>query len=349
MARLHINSKIWIHIFAWAAFIGYEVPIAKLWDTTSGLDEYICYYILDVLLFYFNAAIVSRYAGKWVTVLQSLILELCLFFALSLAVGVIIFKIHNHWTAYNITEKDCARAVWRGIYIMGLSGGYGFFKRAVNAANEKNAMTVLQLETENQRNAIEKNFIKAQNAYLKSQINRHLLYNTLNFIYDAVFRIAPKAGQSVMLLAEIMRYALAERPDGKVSLGEEIEQIGLYIRLNELRYDYRLGISFKTELDADCDKVGIPPLLFLTFIENIFKHGDLKNYADDAQIFIRCKEHTLHFVTSNYKKGYDHPSMQQIGITNARIRLNSFYGADNYMLNLMEQGNKYFVDLMIRL
>lgn len=354
MARLSVRPSFWVHIIAWTAFISYEVPIANLWETKAGADEFICYYILDILLFYINAGIITQNAGRRETILLKLIpfmlLELILFFSLSLAVGIVLYKIHHHWIFYAVTTKDCARAIWRGIYIMGLSTGYGFFRRAIKAVKEKNSAIISQMETEHSRIEMEKNYVKVQNAYLQSQISRHLLYNTLTFIYGSVFRISAKAGRSVMLLKETMNYSLTEQPDGKARLIEEIGQIERYIELNELRFNQPLWLDFKAEVPEDCEDTGIPPLILLDFVENIFKHGDLTTYEENAVIFIHCDQSKLSLHTRNFKKNTFLPETRShIGITNARTRLASFYGQDNFELTLTDTKEEFIVDLIIRL
>jgi two-component system LytT family sensor kinase len=194
-----------------------------------------------------------------------------------------------------------------------------------------------------------KNLIQVKNAYLHSQINRHLLYNTLTFIYNSVFRIAPDAGKIVILLSDTMQYALEERVDGLVALNEEIGQIERYIELNELRHGHQLKLKFEKQVDG-CEDVNIPPLLLLNFVENIFKHGNLVSFEEDAQILIICRKDILMLHTENYKKGWSLPTKHKhIGIANARTRLESYYGMGNFDLTLCDTDEKFIVDLNIRL
>lgn len=348
MAGARITRQVGIHIAAWAAFIGYEVTIARLWDSTSPYYEFAGFYLLDVLLFYGNAQLVSvsntARPIKLFGFVLVILIELTLFSSVSLAVGVLMYKIENNWAFYSITNKDCAQAIWRGVYIIGLSTGYGFFKRQIRLVKERNTMQLIQLETE-------RKMIASQNAYLRAQINPHLLFNTLNFVYSSVVRVAPEAGKNILLLSDTMHYALDERADGKVALTEEIEQIERYIELNRLRFNQRLRLSLTKDLDScNTDEILLPPLILLTFIENMFKHGDLTSYPNDAIVIICCRQNRLHINTRNYKKGWVLPgSRPHIGISNVRMRLESFYSKDNFNLALNETDTEFIVDLTIQL
>lgn len=348
------KSTIWIHVLAWTIFICYEVPIAAEWGPKAGIDEYVCFYILDVFLFYINAAIVIRGAENKRTIIKELIplmlIELVTFFTITLVVGVTIYKFHNHWSAYTPTKDDMIKALWRCIYITMLSTGYAFFKREIRVAKQRNEVIEEKGKLAIRHLEMEKDLIKSKNAFLQAQINRHLLFNTLNFIYNSVFKIAPDAGNSVMLLSETMQYALQKFDNGIVPISKEIEQIERYIALNSLRFEQPLRLRFSTELCPDAQSVNIPPLLLLTFVENIYKHGDLVNHTEFATITISCDSRHIGFYTSNFKKGRKHPApSSHIGISNARTRLESYYGAGNFRLNLSETENEFMVELFIRL
>lgn len=348
MGGVYIKPRVWIHVVAWAAFMSYEVSIAKLWDSHSPYYEFAGFYVLDILLFYVNAYLVTvidtSTPVKLLRFVLIVLIELSLFSGFSLAVGVLMYKIQHHWFFYSITRKDCAQAIWRGVYIIGLSTGYGFFKRQIRLVKERNAIRLIQLDTE-------RKMVASQNAFLRAQINPHLLFNTLNFVYNSVVKTAPEAGRNILLLSDTMHYALDERADGKVTLAEETEQIERYIELNRLRFNQRLRLSFIKELDdCDPDEILLPPLVLLTFIENLFKHGDLTSHHTDAEISLRCGEGRLQLRTRNYKKGWTLPGTRQhIGISNTRMRLESFYRKENFNLELNDTDTEFFVDLTIQL
>jgi LytS/YehU family sensor histidine kinase len=204
-----------------------------------------------------------------------------------------------------------------------------------------------KLRQENQRAELERNLMKAQNAYLQSQLNPHLLFNTLSFIYNAVRKLSNSASEAILLLSDMMRYSLSEAGvDGKVSLENEVDHIKNMIRLNQLRFNEWLTINLST-IGSFNNEV-IIPLLLLSFIENIYKHGDITDADNPAKIVIACEDHVLEMTCSNKKAKSIPVKGWGIGIDNARARLNIHY-PDRYTLTVAEKDLQYSVVLIINL
>jgi len=105
---------------------------------------------------------------------------------------------------------------------------------------------------------------------LKAQLNPHFLFNTLNNIYTLSLVNSPKAPESIGKLSEILDHILYKCNSKFVLLSSEIKLLEDYIDLEKLRYDERLQVSFKTNIETDAE---IPPLILLSLVENSFKHG----------------------------------------------------------------------------
>ncbi len=106
---------------------------------------------------------------------------------------------------------------------------------------------------------------------LKQQINPHFFFNTLNNLYALSITRDEKTPEVIMQLAELMRYVIYKGKEDSVALGEEVKYIEDYIRLQQIRLHQRLDFRFDKEI-AD-EKRAVPPLLFITLVENAFKHG----------------------------------------------------------------------------
>lgn len=181
---------------------------------------------------------------------------------------------------------------------------------------------------------------------LKSQLNPHFLFNTLNTIY-ALIAISPdKAQNAVHELSRLLRYVLYENPD-RVTLAREVDFVKNYVALMKLR----LGET-PVILHTDCrnsNNVYVPPLIFIAIIENAFKYGNTGNAHDTISITITCDGDT---VTCNTLNSYD-PSIRQsgssggIGLTNLRRRLQLIYGSDA-SLSTIDNNNTFTVRLSIR-
>ena len=105
---------------------------------------------------------------------------------------------------------------------------------------------------------------------LKSQVQPHFLFNTLNNIYYEAYREAPRTAKLIERLSDIMRYFVDESPKDEVSLGTEIQFLENYIALEKIRIRGEIELDFIKDCNSD---LRIPPMLLMTFVENIFKHG----------------------------------------------------------------------------
>lgn len=186
---------------------------------------------------------------------------------------------------------------------------------------------------------------KSELALLKSQINPHFLFNTLNNIYSLVYQKSDSASSAVLKLSEIMRYTLYEVNVDRVPLKDEIEYIKNYIELQSLRYLNKNIIS--TNIQCETDGRYISPMLLIPFIENAFKHSDKGNELQSINIDLLCDNGKIMFSIENYftKEGNAFKDKNGgIGLANVRRRLELIY-KDNYKLEINNSDNKYSVKL----
>jgi LytS/YehU family sensor histidine kinase len=160
---------------------------------------------------------------------------------------------------------------------------------------------------------------------LKSQVQPHFLFNTLNNIYYEAYREAPKTAKLIERLSDIMRYFVDESPKDLVSITTEIQFLENYIALEKIRMRHELDLTFVQDCNAD---LRIPPMLLMTFVENIFKHGIDKSSSDNKiALSLIQQEGYLVFQTKNpvYNiVGGAEPN--GFGIKNLEKRLNLLYG-----------------------
>jgi len=183
--------------------------------------------------------------------------------------------------------------------------------------------------------------------FLKSQIQPHFFFNTLNNLYALVIKQSPNAANVVMKLSEIMQYVLYEVKEPKISLMKSINYLYSYLELEKLRYGDR--VKSEISIDGNIDDVEIPPLLFLPFLENCFKHGT--NHQEDIKVLIDfvVKDNFLFFtVTNNFVKNDEKTPKHGIGIENVKRRLQLLYGS-RYSLKTKSNGNEYIVNLKLPL
>lgn len=199
------------------------------------------------------------------------------------------------------------------------------------------------------RNQIKQKEIEKQNitnelAMLRAQINPHFLFNTLNNIKSLTKSLPSKAINSVDKLMSIMNYMLYESSQESVLLVNEIEHINNYLDLEKIRYSDADFIDFK--ISGDYSKVRIPPLIFMPFIENAFKHGNRLCPIPGIKIKIDVEKSNIHFEMSNYTRdNFElHGRNSGFGLANIRRRLDLLFD-NKYELDIMNENNIYSVKL----
>lgn len=181
--------------------------------------------------------------------------------------------------------------------------------------------------------------------FLKTQIQPHFFFNTLNNLYALVIKKSPNAPNVVMKLSEIMQYLLYEVKEPKISLHKSINYLYSYLELEKLRYGDR--VKSEINIDGDIDQIEIPPLLFLPFIENCFKHGTKHNNDINVIIDFAVQDNFLFFTVSNtFSEDFKMATKHGIGIENVKRRLQLLYGK-NFALTTGVTGKVYRVDMKI--
>jgi sensor histidine kinase YesM len=182
---------------------------------------------------------------------------------------------------------------------------------------------------------------------LKSQVQPHFLFNTLNNIYYEAFREAPRTALLIGRLSDIMRYFVDESPKEKVTLATEIKFLENYIALEEIRIRHGVSVTFEQQYEGS---PFIPPMLLMTFVENIFKHGIDRSAQGNAFAIELKQEGTyLTFTTCNALPAGDPPiSHAGFGLINLEKRLILLYG-NRFELRTTQTGTSYQAFLKIPL
>jgi two-component system LytT family sensor kinase len=191
-----------------------------------------------------------------------------------------------------------------------------------------------------ERIMLEKEKTEAELKALKHQINPHFLFNSLSFIYGKVIKLDKETADSILMLANIMRYALGKntRIDGTVNIMDELEHMKNVIEINQRRHNHKLYILYEEQIDDQ--SISIVPLVLITLVENAFKHGDLHDPAHCLRIKISTSVNELSFDISN-KKGKGLKELSNgIGLHNIRQQLNLTYG--NQSKFLVEESEIHF-------
>lgn len=201
------------------------------------------------------------------------------------------------------------------------------------------------IEELKKKNELEKELIKTQNLFFRAQFNPHFLFNVLNYIYDKAIPVSDNLSQAILLLSEIMRYSLKENsPDHKASLNDEIKYISNFVELNKLRFNSCIFVEL--QVIGKTENKRIPPLLFISFVENAFKHGDLNDKNYPLSITIEAQKDFIRFAVRNKKKMNGEVISHGIGNQNVVQRLELAY-KENYNLDVKNDAKFYSCDLVV--
>ena len=209
-----------------------------------------------------------------------------------------------------------------------------------------------QRSDQQQLKDLEKQNLEQQLAYLRYQINPHFFMNTLNNIHALVDIDSEMAKDTILELSKLMRFVLYEGNKQLVPLNSELDFLRSYISLMSLRYTDKVKISVDL---PTAPAVMVPPLLFVTFVENAFKHGVSYQQQSFVEVSAAIIDGTLSFHCRNSKKTESSERNMEneekeggVGLRNVRERLNIIYDS-RYTLDISDTPSTYAVELVIPL
>lgn len=367
MAALLINKKqsnVILHISAWCLYAIYIYVGNRFANHKLQPIEIIFLLSPYVIIFYTSLYGLNLYKRKGLSLVVMFLLTsyLIIIFLCYAYVFILLPKVGVE--VYNYRSPEIfVRALFFGIlnyFVFALL----YYKvddsikkqkqiRFLEAEKFKLEQEKLQKELENailkqQELERQKEKIQLEYAFLKTQINPHFLYNTLNVLFSQAMEYSQELADNILKLSNMMRYSLesVEFESGKVTVEKELQYLQTLIDINILRFGDSKYISY--EIIGDIDNHSVPPLSLITVVENAFKYGDLKDEKNPLQIKVTLQPHEFNFFCRNKKrKDNIELSSHNIGINNLKQRLDiAFYG--NYELKTIDDKNFYTFELMIK-
>ncbi len=196
-------------------------------------------------------------------------------------------------------------------------------------------------QNEKKQKELEKEKLHSELAFLKNQVSPHFFFNTLNNIYSLIGIDGPTAQGSVLKLSKLMRYLLYESEQGETLMSHEIDFMHNYIDLMKLRLNPKVDLQI--DFPNEFSDFAIPPLLFIPFIENAFKHGISHRDPSFIKISMDIDERQIRFVAENSLGNSAKAGDMQhsgIGLENVRKRLGLLF-PNRHVLEI-EQGSSTF-------
>ncbi|HEX6226421.1 MAG TPA: histidine kinase [Chryseolinea sp.] len=204
-------------------------------------------------------------------------------------------------------------------------------------------------EFESRKREVENERLIAELNFLKAQINPHFLFNTLNNLYYLAYTKSENTTEVIAKLSQMMRYMIYDSNHPRVLLSKEIEYMQNYISLERLRLNNQIPINFKIE--GNTENIWIAPLIFITFLENAFKHGVSNNNSKAwVNISIQLRGRDCVYIVENSKvPGTPNSSGKSgIGLQNVKRRLELSY-PDQYKIEIKDTEDVYLVQLDLML
>ncbi len=325
--------------FSWAILLGLPVYFVKRWDI--GKDFVWLYYtgnLINGIIFYTNyLVLVPKYffERKKHRYYISVVFLLAFLYLVSEGSNELIFKyvpgkdkqdettiIKGDKQGHPKPEDGFGPPPFRQFHFFNYlfsSSFLIFFSLGLKALERHSQTEKLQKE-------LEKEKLNSELAFLKNQISPHFFFNTLNNIYSLIGINADDSQKAVLKLSKLMRYLLYESEHGNTLLSNEIDFMNNYIDLMKLRMSEKINLN--VTFPDKYDDISIPPLLFIPFIENAFKHGISYRERSFIEIGLKTDTSGLIFTCRNslFKTREDKPDEHSgIGLENVSKRLNLLF------------------------
>ena len=212
---------------------------------------------------------------------------------------------------------------------------------AIRMTEKWHAIEMEKQEAEHKRS-------EAELRNLRQQLNPHFLFNTLNNIYALIAISQEKAQEAVLELSNLLRYVLYDNNHTTVPIEKELEFIRNYVALMRLRLTAQTEVTL--DIDVQDKQAGIAPLLFISLIENAFKHGVASNSPCFIHISVKQENEmlTARIRNSLFPKTTNDRSGSGIGLANLRRRLEILY-PDSHSFHIDTSENIYTTELKIRI
>ncbi|MDR6967428.1 sensor histidine kinase YesM [Flavobacterium arsenatis] len=326
------QKEIIVHVIYWLIFIfGYFIKLQPEKKFVFGFDEVtlfsISYLFITISTFYLNYLYILK---KFIDIkmLSKFLIGMILIFTYFIALR------------YLLEEVLFLHLFGTGNYFEGTTIQYYIFDNLHWASIPIIASTIMWIvinfiRTLQKEVVLNEEKKKAEIQFLKSQINPHFIFNTLNNIYSMVFIKSEKALPAIEKLSEIMRFTTYETQKELIPIGSEIKYIESFIDLERIRNIKQIHIQLLTEIENENQM--LPPYLLLPFIENCIKHGILDDENNPVVFSIESDEKKLIIEVENKINNKLKDAHSGIGLSNLRKRLEHYF-PNQHKLEIINDG-----------
>lgn len=344
----HVNTnsgiKVWIHVLIWAFLVFFPILLSS-----GETIDYIKLLKFNLIPLFFHAIIFySNYIyliNKYLFSKQLLRFILYNLLIVCVAAGLVYLLKHSINSLLPDTQHPHPHrpvSVWFFLYKDAISMSIPVIVSVAARTTEQWSMNEVE------RKEVEKEKLHSELQHLKYQLQPHFFFNSLNTIYALVERSPVLAQETIHSLSKLMRYMLYETDKDQNSLHDEIEFMKQYISLMKMRISDKTTVSIHF---PEVDKaITISPLLFISLIENAFKHGVSSSLKAEINFNLRIENNKIKFYSenTNYPKTQNDKSGSGIGLINLKKRLELSYPG-RYFFETKDEGNRFHALLEIEI
>jgi len=341
--ELKFDIKLQNHLWFWGLYFALNFLRwgAYFNDYEYSLKSNIIEFALHIPLVYFNLfVLIPKYIikSKYYKYTVALFLSLIIVYLLKTGLTYYIIS-ENIWPEanreYKPFEINHIIAVCIGeLYVLAMASSI--------------YLTLTWLKERDLNKTLREEQFKIKLKYLKNQIQPHFFFNTLNNLYALSLESSDKVPDVILKLSNLMEYVLYDiEGDKLVPLIKEIDYIQNYIEIEKLRFE---KVDVSINIESNIDEVKVPPLLFITLVENAFKHGGLNNQSLKIKINCTIIDGTvLRFeILNNFVLSQNFKLKNGIGLRNTKKRLKLLF-RKKYTLEHRVKFNYYIISLQIPL
>lgn len=342
-----------VHLIAWASFIFWESIIIGLASGIFGkLGNYVVHYIVNICLFYLHVWLLEKATISPRRAIYKIplfvIFELALYVGFVFYLDVFLRKYTDYIpSAAPPAETRLLTLLWRSSFFLLFSTGYYFLKQFISERTEKSRIEKQRFQMLIEKEKMDKELAMSKNAFMKAQINPHLLFNTFEFVHQKLNAYAPEDAKVMLYLSDMMRFAAnTQHNEGYVRLSDEISQCENLIGLHRITQG---AINIEFASGPDLDEIKLIPLVLLTILENMFKHGNLNDVENKATIDVYTFDGKLHIESRNLPRSIKSTVGFGSGMDNISNRLKYAYHQNAEMTSGIDEEGFYTLNISIYL
>lgn len=326
-------------IFGWTFFTALNLIFFKLNNSTNLIDilNYLIWLPVGISLTHLYKLLIIRVNALKFNVIKQIpfviisgFIKAFLFFVLTVGIakvfGIITYKINLVAALSNIFSLSVIFILWSLIYF-----GFHFFDNY-----KKTEIQNLKLEAASKEGELNK---------LKSQLNPHFMFNSMNSIRALIDEDPKKAKVAVTQLSNILRSTLMMHKNKLISFQDELALVKDYLELEHIRFEERLRYSF--EIDNQTLNLSVPPMMIQTLVENGIKHG-ISKFAEGGEITLKAKKINSELLVEIINSGQLDLSSQSdtgFGIENTTNRLQLLFG-NNASFSIQNLDNQHVISTL---